>query len=91
MDLTGEESQDWMNRGYIEAASMDGSDVSITGDPGDLPDDVDSVLADLLADHSVDRYPDGAVIGWFAPDRLADAEVRNPADVEADPYPFDTG
>ena len=91
MDLTGGESQDWMNRGYIEAASVDGSDVSITGDHGDLPDDVDSVLADLLADHSVDRYPDGAVIGWFAPNGLADAVIRDPAEVEADPYPFETG
>jgi hypothetical protein len=77
-------------RGYIEAASMDGSDVSITGDPGDLPDDVDGILADLLADHDVNRYPEGAVIGWFAPDRLIDASVREPGDVEADPYPFNS-
>ena len=91
MDLSSEESHDWMNRGYIEAASMDGSDVSITGDPGDLPDDIDGVLADLLADHDINRYPDSAVIGWFSLGRLADAEVRDPADVEADPYPFDSG
>ncbi len=36
---------------------MYGSDVSITGDPSDPPDDVDGVLADLLVNHSVDRYP----------------------------------
>lgn len=89
MDMTDAESQDWMNRGVIEAASTEGSDVSITGDPGDLPDNVDGVLAGLLADHSVDRYPEGAVIGWFSPGRLADASVRDPGDVEADPYPFD--
>lgn len=89
MDMTDGESQDWMNRGFIKAASTDGDGVSITGDAGDLPDDVDRVLADLLADHDVDRYPSGAVIAWFQPDRLADAQVREPADVEADPYPFD--
>jgi hypothetical protein len=88
MDLTGAEDQDWMKRGYIEAASTDGDDVSITGDPGELPEDVDDVLADLLDDHDVDRYPNGTVIGWFAPDGLTDASVRDPSDVEADPYPF---
>jgi len=86
IDLTGENTR---GRGYIEAASMDGSDVTITGDPGDLPDDVDSILSDLLADHDVGHYPSGAVIGWFATDRLTDGVVRDPAEVEADPYPFD--
>jgi hypothetical protein len=90
MDLTDADSQDWMNRGVIEAASTDGDGVAITGDPGSLPNDVDSVLADLLADHSVDRYPGGAVIGWFAPGAIAEANVRNPADVEAKPYPSGT-
>jgi len=90
MDVTDGESQDWMERAYVEAASTDGADVSITGDPGDLPDDVDGVLADLLADHDVTRYPAGAVIAWFQPDRLADAQVRDPDDIEADPYPFDS-
>lgn len=90
MDLTDADSQDWMRRGYVEAASTDGSDVSITGDHGDLPDDVDGVLAELLDDHDVARYPGGAVIAWFAPDRLIDASVREPGDVEADPYPFDS-
>lgn len=88
IDLTGENERD---RGYIEAANMDGSEVTITGDPGDLPDDVDAVLADLLADHDVDHYPSDAVIGWFAPNGLADASVRDPAEVKSEPYPFDTG
>ena len=89
IDLTDAESQDWMRRGYVEAASTDGDGVSITGDPGDLSDDIDGILADLLADHDVARYPGGAVIAWFSPGHLADAQVRDPGDVEADPYPFD--
>ncbi|QUO47799.1 hypothetical protein [Halorubrum ruber] len=84
-----EMSDDPRQRGFIEAANTDGSDVSITGDPGDLPDDVDSVLSGLLTDHDVDHYPGGAVIGWFAPNGLADASVRDPIDVESDPHPFD--
>ncbi|MEF8757201.1 MAG: hypothetical protein V5A33_03080, partial [Halobacteriales archaeon] len=69
--------------------STDGTDVSITGDAGNLPDDVDAVLTELLADHDVASYPEGAVVAWFSPGHLADARVRDPDDVEADPYPFD--
>jgi hypothetical protein len=91
MDLTDAESQDWMKRGYVEAASTDGDGVSITGDSGDLPDDIDGILSDLLADHDVARYPGGAVIGWFSPGDIDSLQLRDPEEVEADPYPFDNG
>ena len=90
MDLTDAESQDWMRRGYVEAASTDGDDVTLTGDSGSLPDDVDSILADLLADHDIDRYPGGAVIGWFPTGGIDSLHLRDPEEVEADPYPFNT-
>lgn len=78
-----------MRRGYVEAASTDGEGVTLTGDPGDLPDDIDRILADLLPDHDVDRYPGGAVIGWFPTGDINDLHLRDPEEVEVDPYPFD--
>lgn len=53
--MTDAESQDGPTRGVVEAASTDGSDVSLAGDPGDRPDDVDAVQADLVASHDVGR------------------------------------
>jgi len=88
MDLADRKPQDWMGRGYVEAASTDGSGVSITGDPGDLPDDCDAVLTDLLANHDVSRYPGGAVVGWFPTGDIDAVDLRDPEEVEADPYPF---
>lgn len=91
MDLTDPGSQDWMRRGYVEAASTDGAEVTLAGDPGDLPDDADAVLAEIEADYPVGRYPGGAVIGWFPTDGFDALHLRDPAEVEADPFPFDGG
>jgi hypothetical protein len=89
MDLTDSDDLDWRDRGRVEAASTDGDDVRLAGDHAeeDLPDDVDDVLADLLADHDVGRYPEGAVLAWFQPTDLAAANVRDPERVRSDPYP----
>jgi hypothetical protein len=90
MDVTDGESLDWMRRGYVEAANTDGDGVSVTGDSGNLPDDVNRILADLLADHDVDRYPGGAVIGWFPTGNIDGLHLRDPEEVDTDPYPFDS-
>jgi hypothetical protein len=87
MDLTGSDSQDWMGHGYVKAASTDGDDVRTTGRVGTLPDDVDRILDDLLSDHDVARYPDGAVIGWFPTSDIEGLQLRDPEEIEADPYP----
>jgi hypothetical protein len=90
MDLTGGESQDWMGNGYVEAASTDGDDVDITGRAGTLPDDVDDILDDLLSEHDVARYPEGAVIGWFPTNDIEGLQLREPEEIEAEPYSDDT-
>jgi hypothetical protein len=76
-------------RGYLEAGSMDGSDIVITGDPDDLPDDIDEVLAEIQATHDVVHYPDRAVIGWFQPTPEGQFDIREPDEVREDPYFFD--
>ena len=66
-----------------------GDGVTLTGDFGSLSNDADSVSADLLADHDVGRYPGGAVIGRFPTGDIDSLNLRDPEEIEADPYPFD--
>jgi hypothetical protein len=82
-------TDDPRSRVYVEVADMDGDDVTLRGDTDDLVEDADSLVTELLADHDVTRYPEGAIIGWFAPHDPRGGTIRAPGEVETDPYPFD--
>jgi hypothetical protein len=66
---------------------MDGDDLVAYGDVDALPADAEDEIGRLLAEYPIERYPEGALIGTFAPPRLEPNQLRDPEAVSSDPYP----
>jgi hypothetical protein len=66
---------------------MDGDDLVAYGDVSALPADGEEQILRSLADHDIRRYPEEALIATFAPPPMDSAKLRDPEEIESDPYP----
>jgi len=66
---------------------MDGDDLVVYGDVSALPAGGEKQILRSLTDHDIRRYPDGAQIATFAPPNMDSAKIRDPEEIESNPYP----
>jgi len=67
------------------AAIAYGKDVAI------LPDDAEQQLQDILTEHPLRDYPEGALVATFSSEDLQDPtahSIRDPREILANPYPW---
>jgi hypothetical protein len=66
---------------------MDGSDIVAYEDVDELSEEAVDRIRQILDEHPIEQYPEGALIGTLSPLELESMEIREPETITSEPYP----